>query len=304
MNETVLKLTNVTKSYKGTKAVNNVNMTIEKGDIYGLIGRNGAGKTTLTRLITSLAFADAGEIQLFGKSSKGDLQEARKRIGCIIENPAFYPNLTAQQNLAYYQKIKGVPNKEALHKTLEIVGLTDTGKKKVKNFSLGMKQRLGIALALLNSPDFIILDEPINGLDPVGIVEMRELIKKLNVEYRITILISSHILSELSLVATRYGIIEGGRMIKQLSHEELLEECQRSLSLKVDDTAKAVSVIETALKSENFKVTGQREVRLYDFLDNPAKVNKIMLEHGVNLMGISEEGASLEDYFTELVRGA
>lgn len=302
MNEVVLKLKNVTKSYGGKLAVDHVNMTIRRGDIYGLIGRNGAGKTTLTRLITSLTHTDSGEIELFGETTESGLQEARKRLGCVIETPALYPNLTAYQNLGYYQRLKGIPDKHAITKTLEIVGLTDTGKKKFCNFSLGMKQRLGIALALLNNPDFIILDEPINGLDPMGIIEMREIIKRLNEEHRITIMISSHILTELSLVATHYGIIDNGRMVKELTHEELNEQCQICLAVIVDDTAKAASVFETVLHTKNFKVISDKEIRLYDYLETPSKVNQQLVSSGISVISMTEVGDSLEDYFMSLVK--
>lgn len=302
MNEVVLKLKNVTKSYGGKLAVDHVNMTIRRGDIYGLIGRNGAGKTTLTRLITSLTHTDSGEIELFGETTESGLQEARKRLGCVIETPALYPNLTAYQNLEYYQRLKGIPDKHAITKTLEIVGLTDTGKKKFCNFSLGMKQRLGIALALLNNPDFIILDEPINGLDPMGIIEMREIIKRLNEEHRITIMISSHILTELSLVATHYGIIDNGRMVKELTHEELNEQCQICLAVIVDDTAKAASVFETVLHTKNFKVISDKEIRLYDYLETPSKVNQQLVSSGISVISMTEVGDSLEDYFMSLVK--
>lgn len=301
MSETVLKLTNVTKTYGNKAAVDHVNMTIKKGDIYGLIGRNGAGKTTLTRLITGLSFADKGEIQIFGETTEVGLSEARSRLGCIIEMPAFYPNLNARQNLEYYQRVKGIPNKQVVEETLKLVGLTDTGKKKFKNFSLGMKQRLGIALALLNSPDFIILDEPINGLDPTGIIEMREILKYLNQEKQITILISSHILTELSMVATRYGIINEGKLVKEVTNEELKEDCQRSLAIVVDDVPKATSVMETILKTAKFKVISDCEIRLYDYLDNPAEVSQQLVKNDVRISSVSEIGDSLEDYFMSLI---
>ncbi|MDR0286444.1 MAG: ATP-binding cassette domain-containing protein [Clostridiales bacterium] len=201
----VLKTQNLTKRYGMTVAVDNVSLTVENGDIFGLIGQNGAGKTTLMRLITSLTQSDSGELELFNKTSSSELRNARARMGCIIELPAFYPNLTATQNLEYYRIQRGIPDKTTVQKALELVNLTNTGKKKFKNFSLGMKQRLGLALAILNNPDFIILDEPINGLDPTGIIEIRDLIKQLN-ERGITMLISSHILSELSQVANKYAI--------------------------------------------------------------------------------------------------
>jgi len=301
--ETVLKLSRITKTYGKVAAVDDVNMTIKKGDIYGLIGKNGAGKTTLLRLVASLAFPDSGEIELFGATTETGLQEARTRMGCVIEIPALYPNLTAVQNLEYYQRIKGIPDKSVIREKLELVGLMNTGKKKFKDFSLGMKQRLGIALALLSNPDFIILDEPINGLDPSGIVEMRELLKKLNTERRITILISSHLLSELSLVATRYGIIDQGKLVKELTEEELREECKQSLVITVDDISKATSVLETVLNVKDFKVFNDSEIRIYDYFDDPSEVNYQLVSNGVRVINITEIGDSLEDYFMTLTGG-
>jgi len=302
-NETVLKLTQITKTYGKVAAVDHVNMTIKKGDIYGLIGKNGAGKTTLLRIVASLVFPDSGEIELFGETTATGLQEARSRMGCVIEMPALYPNLTAVQNLKYYQRIKGIPNKSVIQEKLELVGLTNTGKKKFKDFSLGMKQRLGIALALLSNPDFIILDEPINGLDPSGIVEMRELLKKLNIEQRITILISSHLLSELSLIATRYGIIDQGKLVKELTEEELKEESKQSLVVTVDDASKAVSVLETVLGIKEFKVMNHSEIRIYDDVNDSAEVNYQLVSNGVRVLNIAQLGESLEDYFMMLTGG-
>jgi len=299
--DVILKLTNVTKRYGAKAAVQSVSMTIKKGDIYGLIGRNGAGKTTLTRIITALTFAEEGSMELFGETTPKGLAKARGRMGCVIEAPALYPHLTAYQNLEYYQRIKGVPDKEVINKMLEMVGLPDTGSKKFRDFSMGMKQRLGIALTLLNSPDFIILDEPINGLDPAGIIEMREIIRKLNEEHRITILISSHLLSELSLVASRYGIIEEGRLIKELTNQELAEECQQALSIHVDDVKKATYVLETVLNTSNFKIVNDNEVRLYDYLDNPSEVNYQLIANQVRVNNITEVGDSLEEYFMSLI---
>jgi len=303
MSEAVLELRNITKSYNGKRVSDGIDMTIKRGDIYGLIGRNGAGKTTLTRLIASLSKPDHGELSLFGETTEKGLLEARRRMGCVIEMPALYPHLTAKQNLAYYQKLKGIPERDAVDKVLDIVGLTDTGKKKFKHFSLGMKQRLGIALALLGSPDFLILDEPTNGLDPMGIVEMREFIKRLNVDFGITILISSHLLGELSLLATRYGILEQGKMVKELTAEELAEACKESLSIVVENTAKAAQILETHLNTTNFKLISDTEIRLYDGFDNPADINYLLVQNGIRVQSIQAHGANLEDYFMELVGG-
>ncbi|QVK20103.1 ATP-binding cassette domain-containing protein [Mycoplasmatota bacterium] len=297
MKEIILKTHNITKNYSGTAAVKSFNMTIYKGDIYGLIGRNGAGKTTLSRIITGLSIPDTGSITLFGKQSQSELNYERKRIGCVIETPALYNNLTATQNLEYYRIQRGIPDKKVIIRALEMVDLTNTGKKKFKNFSMGMKQRLGLALALLNNPDFIILDEPINGLDPMGIVEMRKTIIKLNQDYGITILISSHILKELYLVATRYGIIDNGKLIKELNQDELNEECQKALLITVDDTANAAAVLETVLKTNKFKVISQNEIKVYDYLDNPSEVTFQFNEAGIRVSSINEIGDNLENYF-------
>lgn len=303
MQEILLRTHNITKKYNNITAVDSFNMTIYKGDIYGLIGRNGAGKTTLSRIITGLSIPNNGKLTLFGKSLQSKLNEVRKRIGSVIETPAFYPNLTAYQNLEYYRIQRGIPDKKVITNALEIVDLTNTEKKKFKNFSMGMKQRLGLALALLNNPDFIILDEPINGLDPMGIVEMRNTIKKLNQDYGITFLISSHILKELYLVATRYGIINDGKLIKELNQEKLNDECQKALLISVDDTARAVVVIETVLKTTKFKVTGQNEIKVYDYLDNPSEVSFQLNKAGIRVSSINEIGDNLEDYFIKLVGG-
>ena len=303
MNESVLHTRNLTKLYAGKPAVDNVNMTIHKGDIYGLIGKNGAGKTTLIRMITSLIGQTGGDIELFGENTVAGLTRARKRVGCVVETPALYPGLTAEQNLEYYRILYGIPEKDRIKSALEMVGLTDIGNKKFKNFSLGMKQRLGLALAILGHPDFILLDEPINGLDPIGIIEMRETIKNLNEQYGITILMSSHILTELSQIATRYGIINNGRLVKELTNSQLAEQSQRCLSVTVDDTKKAAVIIETALNTTNFKSVGQNEIRIYDYLDNPSEVTYQLNSGGVRVNTIQEIGDNLEDYFKAIVEG-
>jgi ABC-2 type transport system ATP-binding protein len=302
MHMTVLKTQNLTKRYNGKAAVDNVSLTVDKGDIFGLIGQNGAGKTTLMRLVTSLAYPDSGVIELFGQSSPTGLNSARTRIGCVVEMPALYQNLTAVQNLEYYRIQRGIPDKGVVQKSLETVSLTDTGKKKFKNFSLGMKQRLGLALAILNNPDFIILDEPINGLDPTGIIEMRDMMKRLN-EQGITILISSHILTELSQVATKYAIIHNGRLVKNITNEQLREECKRALAIKVDNAPKAAVILETALNTRAFKQVSANELRLYDYLDNPAEVTFQLGQGGIRVASIHEVGDSLEDYYMKITGG-
>ena len=262
----------------------------------------GAGKTTLMRLITSLTFPDSGEIELFGETSKAGLAAARRRMSATIEVPALYSNLTAVQNLEYYRIQYGIPSKNSVENALKFVNLTDTGNKKFKNFSLGMKQRLGLALAMLSNPDFLILDEPTNGLDPIGIVETRELIKKFS-DNGITILISSHILAELSQTATKYGFIHEGRFIKELTHGQLQEECKRALAIKVDDAAKAAAVLETALGITGYKQISANELRVYEHLDNSSEVTFQLAQQGVRVAEMHEVGDSLEDYFKKVIGG-
>lgn len=219
----------------------------------------------------------------------------------MIESPAFYPNLSAYDNLKYYCILKGIIDRHKIEEVLEKVKLNNTGKKKFKQFSLGMKQRLGIALVILNNPDFIILDEPINGLDPLGISEIRETLLQLQQE-NITILISSHILSELYLVANKFGILEGGKIVKELSKEQLDNECSRCLLLKVNDIKKASVLLEEELKTANYKVLNDQEIRLYDYLDAQHIVSKAIVEKGIELYAISEIGVSLEEYFKNIIR--
>lgn len=228
----ILRTNHITKRYSHRPVVSDLSMTIHKGDIYGFIGKNGAGKTTLIRMITGLAKPSDGNILLFGKP---DLLEGRARIGTVIESPAFYPGMTARENLIAQCRLLGINDLAQVDDILELVGLDDTGKKKARNFSLGMRQRLAIALALIGNPELLILDEPTNGLDPEGIKEIRELILRLNKERKITVLISSHILGELSKFATRYGIIHQGKLIEEFTEEELWERCRSSDNSKQMD---------------------------------------------------------------------
>ena len=300
MREIILKTNNLTKKYKNFIALDNINITIQKCDIYGLIGRNGAGKTTLMKTITTLTNKTGGSFSLFG--SEEELTESKRRIGCLIESPAFFDNLTAYQNLKYYSIQKGIVNEKQIDKVLKTVDLFKEKNKKFKKFSLGMKQRLGIAFAILDNPDFIILDEPINGLDPIGIKEIRDTLKKLNEEEKITILISSHILSELYLIANHFCFIDQGRIIKDVSKEELDLECSKCIVIKTKDVKKATVVLEKELSTTNYKVIDNTEIRLYDYLENSAKVNKTLLTNGLDIMGIYESGISLEDYFNSLIK--
>lgn len=304
MKEVVLKTNNLTKQYNKNVVLDNVNITIKKGDIYGLIGRNGTGKTTLMKIITTLASPTSGTFELFNTCSENDeLFDNKKRVGSLIEYPAFYPNLSAYDNLKYYTIQRGIVDKNQINKVLELVNLTDTGKKKVKTFSLGMKQRLGIALAILNSPDFVILDEPINGLDPIGISELRDTFKKLS-DNGITLLISSHILSELYLLANEFGFLENGKLIKELSKEELDLECSKCLVIKTDDSKKVSVLLEKELNTNNYKVINNEEIRVYDYTDDSDKVSDVLVNNKIKIKGFYESGISLEEYFKEIIKEA
>ena len=304
MREIVLQTHNLTKRYKNFTALDNVSITIKKGDIYGLIGRNGAGKTTLMKLITTLAEPSNGTFTLFGmENGSNDIYDNKQRIGSLIENPAFYPNLSAYDNLKYYALQRGFTDLSQINKVLELVNLTKSGKKKAKNFSLGMKQRLGIALAILNNPDFVILDEPINGLDPIGISELRDTFKNL-AKNGVTLLVSSHILSELYLISTKFGFIENGKLLKEITKEQLDLECSKCIVVKSNDSKRIAYLLENELNTNNFKVINNEEIRIYDYIENPDKISDILSENKIKIKGFYEYGISLEDYFKEIIKEA
>ncbi len=304
MSPIILEAHDLTKEYRHTVALDHIDLQIEKGKIYGFIGQNGAGKTTFLRLVTGLAFPTSGTLGLWGKSSAKDLQEQRKRIGCMIETPALFPAMTAYQNMEIQRIQRGIPDKAVIEKTLSMVGLKDTGKKSVRNFSLGMRQRLGIAIALLNTPEFLILDEPINGLDPAGIVEVRNLLKSLNKEYGMTILVSSHILEELYQTATEFILIDKGKIIEEISDQELNERCKRHIAIKATDPQKALLVLEEKLHTENFKLLPDGTIRLYDYLDDLEKVAAVLSDEHILVTGLSVSGDTLEDYFLSKIGGS
>ena len=303
MKEVVLKTYNITKKYGEQLAVDNVNMTIKKGDIYGFIGQNGAGKTTLIRLITGLIHKSGGEIELLGANEENELNKARTMVGSLIETPSFYTNMTARENLEVSRLVRNIPGKKCIDEVLELVGLKDVEKKKVKNFSLGMRQRLGIANALMGNPKLLILDEPINGLDPMGIVEIRELLKKINKEKDMTILISSHILSELSELATTYGIISNGKLIEEITAKQLSKKCRQYIDLKVDDTARAVILLERELGISDYEVLEDSNIKVFSNLDNVGEINSLLSRSGIIVESISVKGENLEEYFMNKVGG-
>ena len=300
-NEFILTTERLCKSYRNFKALNDLTMHVPKSAIYGFVGRNGAGKTTLIRLICGLQDPSAGSFTLYGtKNTEHGISKARRRLGAIVETPSIYLNMTAEQNLKQQYRILGMPSFDGIKELLELVGLSDTGNKRAKNFSLGMRQRLGIAVALCGNPDFLILDEPINGLDPQGIIEIRELILKLNREKEITVLISSHILEELAKLATHYGFIDNGKLIKELSAEELEAACRKCLRMTVTDT-KAAALVLDKLELE-YKVLDDKTVDVFAkpiFSELAAALGK----EGCTVISIEEHDESLESFFISLVGG-
>ncbi|MDO5517841.1 MAG: ATP-binding cassette domain-containing protein [Clostridium sp.] len=299
----ILKIENLTKTYKHTNVLNNISISLEEGKIYGLIGLNGAGKTTLLKAIAGFIKPSCGEISIFGESGETNLKKQRTKIGCFIESSGIYPNMTAQENIDLHRTLKGIPNEEITDELIERVNLKDIKDKKVKEYSLGMKQRLGIAIALIGNPEFLILDEPINGLDPVAIIEVRNMLKKLSEEKNITVFISSHILSELYSLASDYIIIHKGEIKEQITSEELDEKCRKHILLKSNEPEKMAYVIENNLKSRNYVVMPDKSIQLYDYMDNTEKVAKTFMDERVLLTNLSCEGDSLEDYFVNAVGG-
>lgn len=299
--EYVLKTDNISKVYGKHKAVNRVCMHVKKGAIYGFIGKNGAGKTTFMRMVAGLAYPTEGSIELF--ESK-DLENQRRRMGSLIENAGVYANMTARDNMEIIRREYGIVEKGIVDELLVFVGLGETGKKKIKNFSMGMKQRLGIAISLLRNPDFLILDEPINGLDPEGIKEIRELLLRLNKEKGITILISSHILGELSKIATHYGIIRDGVLIEEFEAAELIDRCKRCQKLVVDNVELAANILENKLQIDDFDVLNDGVVRVFKYFEMQEQINRELILGGVNIKESYLTGQDLEGYFMELLGGA
>lgn len=297
--EYVLQTNALGKNYRKFVALDNLTMSVPKGSIYGIVGKNGAGKTTLLRLICGLQTPTYGTYSLYGiNNSQLDIVKARRRMGAVVETPSIYLDMTAENNLRQQCRVLGLPDFSCVPELLELVGLENTRKKKAKNFSLGMRQRLGIAVALCGDPDFLVLDEPVNGLDPQGIVEIRELILKLNRERNITVLISSHILEEMHKLATHYGFIDGGRMLRQVSAEELDATCRKCLRADVSDP-KAVALVLDEMELE-YKILNGNQVDVYDAV-NISKLVKALSARGCEVFSVQNHDESLESYFLELV---
>ncbi|WP_028044266.1 ABC transporter ATP-binding protein [Candidatus Stoquefichus massiliensis] len=294
----VIKTKKLTKKYGQQLSVDHIDMVVKKGDIYGFIGRNGAGKSTTLKMISGLMRSTEGNIELFGKPVHDEM--SRKRIGILIEEPGLYPNMNAYDNLELQALSLGITNKKRIYDVLALVHLTSAGKKKVKNYSMGMKQRLGIALALLGNPDLLILDEPINGLDPEGIKEIRETLIQLNKEYGMTIIISSHILGELSKLATTFGIIKDGQLIQQISKEELDEKCKEYLAVEIDNAQKACVILENIDQNIEYEVVNQTTLHIYSQL-NSADVIGHLVNAGIAVISSYFHNQDLEEYFLSLM---
>lgn len=300
--EELLRTYGLTKQFGKHRAVDHVDLHVNRGAIYGFIGRNGAGKTTFLRMVSGLAAPTEGEIEIFGARGK-ELQKIRSRIGCLIEGPGLYGNMTAKENMEIKCRFCGIKRPGYIEELLDMVGLSDVGKKKTKKFSLGMKQRLGIAMALIGEPDLLVLDEPINGLDPQGIAEVRDIILRLNRERNMTILISSHILEELSKISTDYGIIHNGCLLQELTREELMEKCSDRIEITLNQAKAAVPVLD-GLGIKDYRVVDRDHIHIFERLDESGQINMELAKAGITVTEIVKTSEELESYFLNLTGGA
>ncbi|MFD1929550.1 ATP-binding cassette domain-containing protein [Sporosarcina siberiensis] len=300
--ETIIQTYQLTKTFKNATIIKPLNFSLRKGEICALIGQNGSGKSTLFKMLAGQLHPTTGDIHLFGKTGR-DVEQARRRMGFLVETPVFFPDFTASQNLEYFRIQRGVVEKKRVDEVLKIVNLAKEKKKRFKDYSMGMKQRLGIALCLLSSPDCLVLDEPINGLDAEGIREIRNLLIKLNQEKQITIFISSHILTELHLLATRFVFIKNGVIVEDVSKEKLLEKSRKQLQLTVDDPAKTVQLLERAYADIEFIVLPNQVIIIHNYVESSGDINRLLLDNGVSVREFRIEARNLEEYFLELVGG-
>jgi bacitracin transport system ATP-binding protein len=303
MNDFVIKTKQLTKIYGKQTAVSSVNLHVKKGRIYGLLGRNGAGKTTIMKMILGLTQITSGEVDVFGDNIKGREKRVYPRIGAIIETPGFYPNLTGTENLEIFAKLRGTAAPHAVENALNVVGLPYKDKKLFSKYSLGMKQRLGIANAILHDPELLILDEPTNGLDPIGIAEVRDFIKNLSVERGKTILISSHILSEIALLADDIGIIDHGVILEESSMSEMEKKNHKYILLQVSDIPKASLILERQFHLNDYSVQDDHTLRIYDTALDLGEINKSLVTQNITVISLGLCNDSLEDYFKKITGG-
>jgi len=303
MSASVIESKAIVKNYGGFTALNNVNITIKRGEIYGLVGDNGAGKSTLFKIIAGQVIPNGGEICLFGEHLPKNLEQQRKRTGAIIESPGFYPQLSVENNLEYYRIQKGVPGREIVKKLLETVNLYNSRKKKCKELSMGMKQRFGLAIALLGEPELLILDEPINGLDPSGIIEMRKLLLMLNMEKNITILLSSHILSELEQLASVYGFLNEGKLLEQISASNLRKRCSDYIEILVSDFERYAALLEKKLNHKQFQVLPDNVIRISNPKLEIEVFSRLASDNNMSISKLEKKQMSLENYYMTLKNG-
>lgn len=303
MNDFVIETNNLTKQYGQQKSVANLSIHVKKGRIYGLLGRNGAGKTTTMKMLLGLTNPTAGEVRIFGKDIHKSEKKILSRIGSLIESPGFYPNLTGTENLKIIARLRGIPTRDAIKNALDVVGLSYMDKKLFSQYSLGMKQRLGIANGIMHDPELLILDEPINGLDPIGIVEVRDFLKRLSTQQGKTILISSHILSEMALLADDIGIIDHGVLLEEESLEELQRKNSRYIHFIVTDTSQASRILEVDFHTSNFHVDDDHNLRLYDTEIEVAAITRKWIENGLDVSEAHTQNDTLEDYFKQVTGG-
>lgn len=303
MKTEVFNCIGLTKVYGRVKALDNIKLSLERGRIYGLIGNNGAGKTTLMRLMMGLSSPTSGTMTLLGQKQARDITNIRRRIGAMIENPIFNSNMTGACNLELLRILYGIPDKESVDRSLSMLGLFDKRNVAVKHYSLGMKQRLGLAGAMLGKPELLVLDEPVNGLDPSGIREIREMLLSLNQEHHITMLISSHYLEQLYQLATDYIIIHQGRILEQITQKALAERCSRYISIETDNVSVAVAALESSIKDIEIKVFPGNEIRVYNYYGKIQQLSAELAVKRIFAYKIASVGMGLEEYFTRLVGG-
>lgn len=297
----IVQARGLTKQYGKTTALNKVDLDIPRGSIYGLVGNNGAGKTTFLKILLGQVFPTSGSFWLWEAQDEISWRGNRRRCGAIIEAPGFYPNMTAAQNLEYYRIQRGIPGKEKVAETLAQVGLSNVAHKKFKQMSLGMKQRLGLGLALLGEPELLLLDEPINGLDPAGIIEIRNLLLRLNREKNITILISSHNLPELENMATDYGFLNRGKLIRQIDAPSLHEQCGTYLEIRVTEPERYAALLERELHLTDYKVMPDGAIRVMQQTQDAAPYGRLAVEQGMDLLELERREIQLEDFYMRLI---
>lgn len=300
MKEAIIEARDITKQYQDLAALDHVDLTVRRGDIYGLIGDNGAGKSTFLKIVAGQIFPTCGYVRLFGSEDEKTVRKNRSRMGVLVEDAGFFPKMSVEKNLEYYRIQRGIPGKEKVESVLRTVNLWESRKKKCEKLSMGMKQRYGLALALLGEPELLLLDEPINGLDPSGIIEIRALLRKLNQEKRITIILSSHILSELEQVATVYGFLSHGHVLEEISSEALHEKCANFIDIRLTEPDKYAAVLEKEIPGTQYQVLQDMTVRIINPELEASRYGSTAYEHGIGVQGLDEHHMSLEDYYINI----